>query len=171
MVVDPYKYLYIVRHGKSVWDYGEISDIDRPLKDRGINDGYSMAKKLLAKRNLPDIIISSPAIRALHTASIFARTFKFNYHEIVINEAVYMASFNLIVDIIKQTRDSYNSVMIVGHNPTFTDLANYFLKNKIENMPTTGIVRLKFKTQSWLNISEIEPIDSSFDFPKNAYNL
>ncbi|HAF28966.1 MAG TPA: hypothetical protein DCG75_07945 [Bacteroidales bacterium] len=165
------KQLYIVRHGKSEWDYGEVPDIDRPLKERGIKDAYTMANRILSEGNLPDRILSSPAIRALHTASIFARTFKFPYHEIVIQEAIYMASFNLILDIIKRTENSYNSVMIFGHNPTFTDLANYFLKEKIDNMPTTGIVKLKFETQSWFNINEIKPIESSFDFPKNAYNL
>ena len=72
------KKLYIVRHGKSTWDYESTSDIDRPLKERGIKDAYSMSERLLDKIQIPELIISSNAIRALHTATIFARTFKLN---------------------------------------------------------------------------------------------
>lgn len=165
--MNSFKHLYIVRHGKSEWDYGDIPDIDRPLKERGIRDGYNMAKRLLNNGIIPDKIISSPAIRALHTASIFARVFKFPFAEIEIRESIYMATSNFMFDIIKQTDDQYNSLMIFGHNPTFTDLANYFLKNKIENMPTTGIVLLKFEAKSWLELIHLIPVESFFDFPKN----
>lgn len=161
------KHLYIVRHGKSEWDYGNVPDIDRPLKERGIRDGYHMAKRLLLNGSVPDKIISSPAVRSLHTASIFARVFKFPYAEIEINESIYMATSNLMLNIMKQTADQYNSLMIFGHNPTFTDLANHFLKDKIENMPTTGIVKLKFATKSWKELNHLKPIESIFDFPKN----
>ncbi|MCK5170441.1 MAG: histidine phosphatase family protein, partial [Bacteroidales bacterium] len=75
--MNSFKYLYIVRHGKSIQDYGNISDIDRPLKERGINDGYKMAERLLVQNKIPEKIISSSAVRALHSATIFARTLNF----------------------------------------------------------------------------------------------
>lgn len=166
-----YKYLHIVRHGKSMEDYGNMPDIDRPLKERGIIDGYNMAKRLLQVENLPDKIISSPAIRALHTASIFTRTFKMLISNIEINESVYLASEMMMLKIIRQTDDRFNSLMLVGHNPTFTDLANYFLKEKHDNLPTTGIVSLKFETETWSNINQLKPTESFFDFPNNITKL
>lgn len=164
-----YKNLYIVRHGKSTRDYGDISDIDRPLTERGINDGYTMAERLLVQDKIPDKIISSPAVRALHSATIFARTFNFPYNEIIVNEGFYLAGTNIILDIIKQTEGSINSLMIFGHNPAFIDLANYFLKSKIDNMPTAGIVGLKLELNTWSEIDQVKAMESFFDYPKNIH--
>ncbi len=164
-----FKYLYIVRHGKSIQNYGDISDIDRPLKERGINDGYKIAERLLYQNKIPEKIISSPAVRALHSATIFARTFNFPYNEIIINEGLYLAETSIVLDIIKQTENSINSLMIFGHNPTFTDLANYFLKNKIDNLPTTGIIGLKLELNSWSEIDQAKTTKSFFDYPKNIH--
>ncbi len=85
-----YKELYIVRHGKSTQDYGNVSDIDRPLKERGVNDGYAMAKRLLSKNKIPELILTSPAVRALHSATIFARTFNSPFEKIVLNKDIYL---------------------------------------------------------------------------------
>ena len=160
------KDLYIVRHGKSTWDIEGISDIDRSLKERGINDAYKMAERLLVQDRIPQKIISSPAVRALHSATIFARTFNFPYNEIIINEGIYHAGMNVMLSIIQQVDDNINSLMVFGHNPTFTDLANHFINNKIANVPTTGIVGLKFETNSWKEIGKSKPKDWFFDFPK-----
>ena len=167
--MNSFKYLYIVRHGKSIQNYGDISDIDRPLTERGINDGYTMAERLLVQEKIPEKIISSPAVRALHSATIFAKTFNFSYNEIIVNEDFYLAETNIVLDIIKQTVNSINSLIIFGHNPTFTDLANYFLKNEIDNIPTTGIIGLKLELNSWSEIDQAKTLESFFDYPKNIH--
>ena len=164
-----YKDLYIVRHGKSTRDYGDISDIDRPLKERGINDSYTMAQRFLINGKIPDKIISSPAIRALHSATIFARTFNLPYNKIFIDEVIYMAGTKFMIDFIKKTENDVKSLMIFGHNPTFTHLANFFLDKNIGNLPTTGIVGIRFRINKWSEIDRIKPIESFFDFPKNIH--
>ena len=161
------KDLYIVRHGKSTWDIEGISDIDRPLKERGINDGYKMAERLLVEDKIPEMIISSPAVRALHSATIFARTFNFPYSDITINEGIYHAGTNMMLSIIQQTDDNIKSLMVFCFFPTFTDLSNIFVNNKIANVPTTGIVGLKFETNTWKGLEKLMPKDWFFDFPKN----
>lgn len=163
------KKLYIVRHGKSTWEIEDIQDIDRSLKERGINDGYKMAERLLTKNNIPDLIVSSPAVRALHSATIFARSFKYPYEDIIINDEIYMAGTHEILELITQTKDQIQSLMIFGHNPTFTDLANYFLSETIDNIPTTGIVGLTFDIKSWKEIDKKKLKEWFFDFPKNNY--
>ena len=164
-----YKDLYIVRHGKSISDYGDISDVDRPLKNRGINDSYSMAQRFLNNRKIPDKIISSPAIRALHSATIFARTFNLPHNKILIDEGIYMAGTKFMIDFIKKTENNVKALMIFGHNPTFTELANFFMDNNIDNLPTTGIVGIRFRIDEWSEIDRIKPIESFFDFPKNIH--
>ena len=160
------KHLYIVRHGKSDRDFVDVPDYDRPLKERGIVDSYKMASVLVQKKVSPQLFISSPAIRALHTATIFARIFKYPLKKIIVNETLYMSSENKYLEIIKDTDDSIDSLMIFGHNPSFTDLANYFLHNKIEEIPTSGVVGVKFENDSWKNIAKFKPIEYFFDYPK-----
>lgn len=162
-----HKQLFIVRHGKSSRDYGNISDIDRPLKERGVTDGYVMAERLLSKQLIPQKIMSSPAIRALHSLTIFARVFEYPYQNIEINEAIYFADKNKMLSLIKHTPNHIESLMLFGHNPTFTDLSNHFLNKKIENIPTTGLVWLKFETKEWTKIDNNNLVENFFDYPKS----
>lgn len=71
------KTIYIVRHAKSSWAYEGVEDIDRPLKERGINDAHLVSKLLAKKIEKPDVFISSVANRALHTSVIFCRNFNY----------------------------------------------------------------------------------------------
>ncbi len=162
------KNLFIVRHGKSSWDYPSVSDIDRPLKDRGIDDAYDMAKRLLKMEARPDAMISSPAVRALHTAIIFSRILEIPPDEIIINQDLYLADVDDIVSVIRATDNSRNSLMIFGHNPGFTDLANHLSGLNVPNVPTTGLVWLKFKTESWMDIGKKRLSSEYFDFPRKA---
>lgn len=159
------KNLIIIRHGKSSWDYPSVSDFDRPLKDRGISDAHEMAGRLLQKDILPDLIFSSPALRALSTAMIFCREFKFPAEEIKIHENLYLAEADEILLIVKSASDSANSIMIFGHNPGFTDLVNLLSSLNIENLPTCGLAVLKFNTESWKTIGRSCLRSEFIDFP------
>jgi phosphohistidine phosphatase len=162
------KTLFIVRHAKSCWDYDDISDIDRPLSIRGINDAGVMAGRLKAKGDIPSLLISSPANRALHTATIFSRTLKGSSENLVIEGRIYPGSINEILNVIENISDRYDSIMIFGHNPASTGLANHFLKHPIDNLPTAGVVTLNFNGDSWKNIKDQEPKSEYIDFPKKS---
>jgi phosphohistidine phosphatase len=159
------KTLHIVRHGKSSWDLPGISDIDRPLIEKGIVNNYNMAERLKQKYSIPEIIYSSPANRAMHTAIIFARALKINLNDIVINSIIYEGEVSSILDLIEETKSTINNLMIVGHNPVFTDLANLFLPESILNVSTSGIVTLQFELKDW-KISGKTPSRANIDFPK-----
>jgi phosphohistidine phosphatase len=162
------KSLFIVRHGKSGWDYPSLADIDRPLIDRGIIDGYDIANRILKKGFIPEMIVTSPAIRALHTATIFARVIGIAPDKISIIEDLYLAEAHEILSVIADTDDECESLMIFGHNPGFTDLANKLSGLKLENLPTTGLVLLNFKTDSWKGISKKCVLSEFFDSPHNV---
>ena len=85
------KTLFIVRHGKSEWGYDDVSDIDRSLKERGINDGYEMAGRLLKKKNIPELIITSTATRASHSALIFSRVLHMREESLIFSKDLYRA--------------------------------------------------------------------------------
>ena len=128
------KTLFLIRHAKSSWDDTTLPDKDRPLNDRGRRDAPKMGERL-AKRNVkPDLILSSPAVRALRTAEIIAK--KLDYRrKIVVNEQLYAVGADDLLDVIHQLGDKVERVMLFGHNPELTELAHR-LSGEITHMPT-----------------------------------
>lgn len=160
------KSLFLIRHGKSTWGYENVSDMDRPLKNRGIRNAYEMSALLLEKKIQPDLIISSPASRALHTAVIICGQLKCSYNQIRIEELMYFSEEYAILDFIKNTSDAISYLMLVGHNPIISNLANMFFKNQVDYMPTTAVAEFTFETNSWSRISRDKVIHESYNFPE-----
>ncbi len=160
------KKIFIVRHGKSDWSTPDISDIDRPLKPRGVRDAYKMAKLLKQKKEQANLIISSPATRAIHTAIIFSRILQIPEKNILVEYKLYMADSAAIKEYCQNISDDYNEIMIVGHNPGFTSFANKFTPNDITNVPTSGLVILDFDCSSWKDIAPEVLKDHFFDYPR-----
>ena len=138
------KTLIVVRHGKSSWDYQGVSDADRPLKERGIKNAYEMANRLKGKGIIPELLYSSPACRAIHTAIIFMHTLNIPEDKLLIKKDIYLADTDNILRVIAQTDSDINSLMIFGHNPGFTDLVNFISDLAIQNVSTAGGVILNF---------------------------
>jgi phosphohistidine phosphatase len=161
------KTLLIVRHGKSSWDEPDLSDRDRPLKDRGIADARKMSAMLLEQKIVPDQVISSPARRARQTAELFCETFGIPAGDIGIEEKLYFQGERIVVDVVRDFDDRFNTVMITGHNPDFTDLANHFMSQSLYNLPTAGVVKLQFDCKSWSEISRSNLKNDICLFPKS----
>jgi len=162
------KVLYIVRHGKSSWDNETLADIDRPLKERGIRDAQNMAGRFKNNEPVPQRIITSPAIRAMHTAMIFCRILEIPEERIIISEDLFHAKPSEIIEITGKTPDNVESLMIFGHNPGFTHLANILSNLAVNNIPTCGLVKLVFETDSWKQIDRQYLVDAKFDYPNKA---
>lgn len=160
------KTLYLVRHAKSDHD-GNLTDIDRPLNVRGYRDAYNMANLMKEKQLLPNLIISSPAIRALTTALIFCRTFKFEPKDIILYTNLYETGVKDYIDIITRSDDQYKSIMLFAHNPTITELANTLTNPFTENIATCGIVGITNNCLQWKNFAKIKGELAFHDFPKN----
>lgn len=161
------KELFIVRHAKSSWELNDVSDIDRPLKHRGIRNAYEMARRLKIDRKVPQAFISSPANRALHTAIIFLTVFEVPYKKLSVDARLYTQGLKSIIDLIKSQPNELKKIMIFGHNPDFTELARNFAKNPIFELPTCGVAKFDFKCDAWSDISKEKIVAELFDFPKN----
>lgn len=146
------KKLIMVRHGKSSWEY-DVADKDRPLKERGINDAHLVSKTFLKDRPIIDYIFSSPANRALHTAMIFSRNLKFDLQKVQIVDDLYDFSGSSVQSFVESLDDRLGNVMIFGHNYAFTNLANSWGDQYIENVTTSGLVEIRFETKNWESIS------------------
>ncbi len=146
------KTLYIVRHAKSSWKYPELSDEERPLLEKGKKRTRKIIDFLLEKEVSVDHMISSHAVRALETARIIAHALQYPEENIRVSRQIYHASAEQLYDQFFDLSDDINSLMIVGHNPTFTNFANQFLEEKIDWLPTSGVVSISFDTRLWVNL-------------------
>ena len=164
------KTVYFIRHAKSSWADLTLSDIDRPLNPRGLRDAPFMADLLKGKGVKPDRIISSPANRAYTTSTYFAKAFDIPASAITVEETIYEAYTNDVLDYIKQLPDTFSTILIFGHNPSFTSLANLFSKKDyIANVPTCGIVKVETAETSWANFSEKTAQLTDFHYPKQYF--
>jgi phosphohistidine phosphatase len=165
------KKLYLIRHAKSSWDNPEIDDFNRPLNSRGEKDAPKMGRRLKEKRLTPDIVVSSPAVRALDTCKIICEVLSFNKTKIIENKSLYHASEEEILRVVRSLRDrtgdEEENVLLFGHNPGLTDFANRLLEEKILNIPTTGIVCAELAIRKWEDADWGCGKMLFFDFPKN----
>ena len=147
------KTLHIVRHGKALQDYFNLQDHDRTLIEKGIVNSISFAHQLRQQYAAPGLMISSFAARALHTAHIFAKAMNYPHERVQVNEKLYMGGENVIYNILESLPDELESVMIVGHNPDVTFVANTYGCNTV-SIPTSGVVTIRFKADRWSEISK-----------------
>lgn len=163
------KRLLICRHAKSSWSQSDLRDFDRPLNKRGEGDAPEMGRRLAVRGLRPDLIIASPAVRALATAHHYARQLQYPVEAIRTNPVQYAATVPLLLQLIHQVDDAAVGVlMVVGHNPESTALANVLGALMIDNIPTSGIVALDFAVGGWQEVAPGKGTLHFFDFPKNT---
>ncbi|NNF52712.1 MAG: histidine phosphatase family protein [Gammaproteobacteria bacterium] len=163
------KTLTLVRHGKSSWDDANLADFDRPLASRGLRDAPRMAKRFARKNKKPDVIISSPAERAAHTARIFLEELGLDEQRLVLEPDIYEASWGTLLEIVRGLNDSWSSVVLVGHNPGFTSLASALTENAPANIPTSGIAVIRLPVEQWRMVRDNMNAELDFDYPKNPH--
>jgi len=146
------KTLYIVRHAKSSKDWENISDKDRPLNEKGYHDAHLVGEKLHKKKIKPDLLVSSPAIRALTTALIFAKYLNYPVEKLLLKKNLYETSVDEHLNVIAQTDNRFNSLMIFGHNPTFSQIFSYLVHKPSEELPTCGVAGISFNISSWKEV-------------------
>jgi phosphohistidine phosphatase len=157
------KTIFFIRHAKSDWSI-ECDDFGRALNKRGKKDAPFMANRLKKYNVKPDIIISSPAKRALDTANIIAKTL--NAANLITKQELYDSDFAAYLNIIQNIDDKHKTVFIVGHNPIITDICENLSGIYIANIPTCGIFCIEFDTDFFSQITTVCAKKLFFDFPK-----
>ncbi len=148
------KTLILVRHAKSSWDNINLTDIKRPLNQRGKRDAPFMGELLKDKSIMPDLIISSPAERALSTAKILAEKIQYPENKIEINKRIYRVVFRDLYNEVKNFYNSFSKIMMVGHNPELTDFLSSVTNTYVEDIPTAGICTIELNISGWIDICE-----------------
>ena len=160
------KTLYIIRHAKSSWDNPLLDDFERPLNKRGEGDAPRMGKRLKDKHVLPDLMLSSPATRALTTCQKIADVLGYSHEKIKTNDNLYHAEDEEILSIVKEIKDKYNVVLLFGHNPGLTEFVNRLANSFINNIPTCGIAACSLNIDSWKDADWKKASLEFFDYPK-----
>lgn len=158
--------LILLRHGKSSWDDPRLDDFERPLAPRGLSNVPEMGRRLARRGQLPELIVSSAAVRALATARAVAREIGYREDRIVEAPELYLAVPGEVLAVIRKAPASAGTVMLVGHNPGFTDLANMFDGVRLDNMPTAAMLCVEFDVRDWEKIEPAAARFAWFDYPK-----
>lgn len=146
------KRVVIVRHAKSV-PYGYEDDFNRDLGDRGKKDAKLVSVELKRKEIIPDVMISSPAKRAIKTARIFAKNLGYKRNEIVEVEDIYEGlTTSGFLELIHNLPEEKESAFFFGHNPGFYYFVNNLLEQFYDDMPTCSTVGIDFDVKLWTEI-------------------
>lgn len=162
------KRLTLLRHAKSSWKDPGLDDFDRPLNQRGERDAPVMGRRLKARSARPSLILTSPAKRAQRTARLIAEAIGYPVEFLQREAELYLAEPETILDVVAREAESFNDVIVCGHNPGMTDLANRLSGVRIDNVPTCGIVALEADIENWAEIGAAECRLDFFDYPKRT---
>ena len=156
-----FKSVILFRHGKSDWDAQYDSDHDRPLAKRGIRDAKRMGKFLSKRAEIPELILSSTALRTRETTKLAMEAGNWDV-DIELEKKIYGASLEEIINIIKSQDNKYNSICLVGHEPLFSTIIT-LINNKRIKFPTATMARISFSTSDWKRVL-LEPDKCKLDW-------
>ena len=157
-----YKTVILFRHGKSDWDAQYDSDHDRPLAKRGIRDAKRMGKFLSKRAEVPELILSSTALRTWETTKLAIETGNWDV-DVELEKKIYGASLEQIINIIKSQDNKYNSICLVGHEPIFSTIITLIDNKEKIKFPTAAMARISFYTSDWKRVL-LEPDKCKLDW-------
>jgi phosphohistidine phosphatase len=157
------KKLLLIRHAKATHETGFI-DFERPLVDKGLHDAATMAARVEETGDIPEILISSPALRTLATANIFSE--HLSLPQVQTNIAIYEADEKTLVSVINDLPAQHDFIGLVGHNPAIAQLL-YYLAGQMLDVPTCALMLITFDVDNWEEVSFGTGHLVYFDHPKN----
>lgn len=161
------KRLIVVRHAKAEKTAPRGKDFDRPLAPRGESDAVEMGRRLARCKTHPDAIVTSRAERALATARLIARELDYPWDEILAVKSAYLADAGTLLDLVHGFGDRVESVMIVGHNPGISELAQALTHDFAQELPTSAVATIDLPADTWSGVRRGSGTLRTYDYPKN----
>lgn len=160
------KRLTLMRHANAEWKDPRICDFDRPLNRRGVSEAEAMSRRLVELKLIPTVLLASSARRAQQTADIVARELGLNARNMRIEESLYLAPAEDIRRLIQATGPRVPHLMIVGHNPGISEVANLLAPiTHVDNLATAAICSLTFDTRTWAEVEAGNSRDAQSESP------
>jgi len=160
------KTIYIVRHAKAGLGGTHTGDFDRKLNEVGLKAAHFMAELLEQRGVVPELVLSSPAERAINTAEIFCDILRYPKERLEKRMEIYEGGAGRLLTILQQIADTNKTVMLFGHNPTISSFSNLLAVGDIDSLATCGVVRIDVAVDSW---REVRPGSGKliwYEFPK-----
>jgi phosphohistidine phosphatase len=161
------KSIYLVRHANAGWNNSQLPDFERTLSDEGRKEASEMAGRLLEKDARPDILVSSPASRALETAGIFADRLSCPPELIRPDAGIYDGDVDTLSEIVQKLPRDHQTVMIFGHNPTISLYSSWLSGKQLGQMVTCGVIRLDLPKGNWTDAKKGCANAVWYSYPKN----
>ena len=161
------KTLYLLRHAKSSPATPIQKDFERSLSVRGLEDITLMAKNFSESHLSVQFILSSPAKRASHTATLMAEKIGLSSEDVMHQPELYLAGVSVFLRITSLIDDRCEAAMLVGHNPTITEFANRMTNNSIYSMPTCSLVKMSLPISCWSDVELGQGTSMKFEYPRN----
>jgi phosphohistidine phosphatase len=161
------KRITLLRHAKSSWKDEAMTDYERPLNKRGERDASMMGKRFVSRGARPSLIMTSTAKRARRTAKLIAREIGYPIEFIHGEKELYLASPEQILKVIAEQDNTFNNIILVGHNPGITELVNRLSDAHIDNIPTCGVATLEAELKDWSKLDGARCHLDNFDYPRN----
>src|SRR5262245_37038170 len=158
----PMKTLLLMRHAKSSWKESSIPDHDRPLNRRGKHDAPLMGKLLRDQKINLDLIISSTALRAETTANLIANAVRYK-GKIILDKSIYNAELMDLLTLLSNSSNEYNSILLVGHNPTVEETVQKITNSPEITMATCAIAHLTLSIDTWTDLKEKQTFSSKLE--------
>ena len=143
--------LLIMRHAKSDWGVGLASDRERPLAPRGVKTAKRMGKFLTKVGAAPDLILSSPAVRARTTAELANKSGKWTAPMEIV-PSFYGGDWADVVDAVVAAGDSAERILVTGHEPTWSGLVSVLTGGSLIAMPTAAVACVAVIGSSWARL-------------------
>ena len=151
------KTLFLLRHAKSSWHDETLPDFERPLNSRGRKAAELVGQFLVQEKIEPDLIVSSPAVRARETIEIVMGTAPLQT-VVRFDERIYEASVGQLIEVVEQIEQDATTVLMVGHNPGFEGLVTA-LTARNESMSTAALAKITLVDSNWSNASQGGSLD------------
>ena len=166
-------HLYVMRHSKSSWSDPSLDDFDRPLSKRGKNNAKLICEFFIKKNLKFDLVYCSSSKRTIQTLNILSE--KISFKKIIKKKALYHASEDEIIHILKQTGDNYKTLLLINHEPSMSELINRIClkenSDQFENLkrkfPTAAVAEVNFNFNDWEKLSKVKGKLISFIKPKD----
>lgn len=145
--------LYLLRHATAVPAAPATDDFERALHEDGRREAPAIGRRLRERGLVPRRIVSSTAARAYQTARLVARELRIPARAIVRDEGLYLAASGKLLAAARATPDDVESLMLVGHNPGLTELANALGSRRIDPLPPAGVWCADFDVARWADVA------------------
>lgn len=158
--------LTLIRHAKSSWKDSSLSDFDRPLNKRGEQNAPMMGRLLKRQGTRFNLMVSSPAQRAITTARLIAAELDQPDETLLSDPRIYEADIEDLLDVVHSLPDDRENVALIGHNPGLTMFCSHLSGENIDNLPTCAVAGIAFEVDTWQAIDRDSGRLVRYEYPR-----